>query len=97
MAPAHEPVVIRTRGEKAPSLARIAEAQAAPAPSSESGFMTAMAAVAAAADLKACDSIRRKLDKSLEAGRITQAEFDDLVEQIQTRANELIEAEGAVT
>jgi len=95
--PAPEPVVIRTRGEKAPSLARIAEAQATPPAPVENAFMTAMAAVAAAADLKGCDSVRRKLDKSLEAGRITQAEFDDLVEQIQTRANELIEAEGAVT
>ena len=91
MAPTPEPVVIRTRGEKAPSIARIAEAKATPPAPTENAFMVAMSAVAAAANLGACDSIRRKLDKSLESGRITQAEFDDLVEQVQTRANELID------
>ena len=59
-----------------------------------SAFMTAMDAIAAAKDLKTCDGIRRKLDKSAESGRLSQEEWKDCVDAIQDKANQLIEAEA---
>jgi hypothetical protein len=94
--PAPAPVEYRPRGEKTARAAlveRLAEVAPAAAPA-PSAFMTAMDAIAAAKDLKACDSIRRKLDKSAESGRLSQEEWKDAVDAVQDRANQLIDAEG---
>ena len=96
-APAPEPVQYRPKGEKTAKAAiveRLAEVVPAAA-SAPSAFMTAMDAIAVAGDLKACDGIRRKLDKSVETGRMSQEEWKDAIDAIQDKANQLIEAEGS--
>ena len=103
MLPASEPVQYRPKGEKtakALTVERLAEVVPLAAPAkaaftNDSAFMSAMDAIAAAATLNACDGIRRKLDKSVETGRMSQGEYADLVAAVQDKANQLIEAEGA--
>ena len=95
-APAAEPVQYRPKGEKtakAVMVERLAEVAPAAAPE-PSAFMTAMDAIHNAKDLKACDGIRRKLDKSVESGRLSQEEWKDAVDAVQDKANQLIDAEG---
>jgi hypothetical protein len=55
-----------------------------------SAFVAAIAAAQTANDLDACDSIRRKLDTTAKAGRLSDAEFRDVVQALQDRANHLI-------
>lgn len=102
-APASAPIEYRPRGGKPPKtvtaerLEELAIAPKPPAPAGGDAFMAALAAAQTAATLDECDAIRRKLDATKTAGRITAEEFKDVAAALQDRANELIvKTEGAV-
>ena len=97
-APAPAPVEYRPKGTKtakAVTVESLVERQAevdrkAAGTADGAAFVAAIAAAQTAADLDVCDSIRRKLDTTKNAGRITDAEFQDVVQALQHRANQLI-------
>jgi phage recombination protein Bet len=98
IAPAAVTVEYRPKGEKtakAVTVESLVERQAevdrkAAGTADGAAFVAAIAAAQTAADLDVCDSIRRKLDTTKNAGRITDAEFQDVVQALQHRANQLI-------
>jgi hypothetical protein len=95
-APASAPIEYRPRGGKPPKLVtaerleELAIAPKPPAPSGGDAFVAAIAAAQTAPNLDECDAIRRKLEATKKAGRVTDAEYKDVVQALNDRANQLI-------